>query len=787
MAGTTGARRLQAAQALVALLIALGGITAAGSLARAAPAPAAPPKPMHWSADKTLWDRKTGQVFLRSRAIVRQPGETLTADEIDLDVNTRKLVARGNCVYVTPEATISAEEMRVDMAERRGLVLRGRVQNEKFTMAGEEIERLDARRFRMKWGEYSTCKDCPRSWTFQAERIQVEIEGYAHLQNVVVRISDAPALWFPYLIVPMKTERQSGLLFPKFGASSRNGLRFVQPFFWAINRSADMTVGLGEYSAQGMRAEWEGRYSLGPRSWGQANANYVHDANFPQGPANRWSVMMDQEQALPWGIQQKLKLIEVSDNLYPSVFGPTGDVPDGMMFLESSLMLFKATDHWNAYVEGRRFRNLVNLSSPSPSNLRLFDDSTVQLLPAAGFSTTDHPLLGSWLGERVLWNAKIGAKNFTRTTGAYDYDPSRSATPGEPFQPGVDILRKATRVSLAPALYAPLRIGDVLVLTPSAEYRSYYYSFHDEAPSLTRSYLLFQTSAQMQWEKIYAMDDKDAPRLKHLIRPEVTYSRIPFHSEDRTHPFMRQIERGKQLNRQGYYFDNEDFVPLDTSSQRQNYYMPLGHTVGFRLTNQLIRRHGSDSVPNPSYVKHIDLSLGQSINLLEYTKDDKSLARPLTRFDATLLTEFGQFATYTNYFYYPYYPAVRHKLYTQLSYVFERALHERVLSFDRSLTAYYAYNKLDPLAEDVQGGGQLNFSINDYVLPSARATYSFSKRQFITAGGGLLFQSPSQCWRFSTTIDYRIEQNRVEWGIDLSLNLTGEGFGGVSEIANRAR
>jgi hypothetical protein len=455
------------------------------------------------------------------------------------------------------------------------------------------------------------------------------------------------------------------------------------------------------------------------------------------------------------------------------------------MFLESSLLFSRTTDDWTAYLEGRRYRNLVNQTTAAPANQRAFDDNVVQLLPAAGFATADRPFLGSWLNERVLWNVRANVKNFTRTTTAYDYDPSRGASVGDTFIPGTDILRKATRLTVAPALYAPVRVGDVLMLTPSAEYREYFYSFHNEVPNLSRSYALLQLSAQMQWERVYEMDNPDAPRLKHLIRPELTYSRIPFYSEDQTHPFYQQIAHGKALNLNGYYFDNEDFVPLNTNTQTQAYYIPLGHTLSYGVTSQLIRRIGRDGSPAPGYLKNVDFSAGQSLNILEYAKDDKSEARPFTRFFSSLSTEFGPFTTLSHYYYYPYYAGVRHVFDVSGTYILERGLHERVLTFDRSLTLSYAYNKLDPTAENVQGGGQLNFSINDYILPSARAQYSFTQRQILTAGGGVLFQSPSQCWRFSTTIDYKVQENTVVWGVDLSLNLTGEGFGGVSDLAAR--
>jgi hypothetical protein len=65
--------------------------------------------------------------------------------------------------------------------------------------------------------------------------------------------------------------------------------------------------------------------------------------------------------------------------------------------------------------------------------------------------------------------------------------------------------------------------------------------------------------------------------------------------------------------------------------------------------------------------------------------------------------------------------------------------------------------------------------------------------QFLAATGGLLFQSPSQCWRATITAGYTLSnqlaanQSGFSFGFDMSLNLTGTGFGGITEAANNVQ
>jgi hypothetical protein len=44
-------------------------------------------------------------------------------------------------------------------------------------------------------------------------------------------------------------------------------------------------------------------------------------------------------------------------------------------------------------------------------------------------------------------------------------------------------------------------------------------------------------------------------------------------------------------------------------------------------------------------------------------------------------------------------------------------------------------------------------------------------------GGAMTFQSPAQCYKFGVSVDYSIQNNNLSFGFDISLNITGNGFG----------
>ena len=495
------------------------------------------PFAMHWSGDKTIWDRKNNRVELYGHAALHQPGESLTADMIKLDLTARTVDTEGHCVYIASDTVIYGDEMHFNLDTRSGTIVGGRVSTNNFLLTGERINKLGPGRFQTHRGGYTTCRDCPHAWTLVGNDVDVEFGRYAYMSGVTARVKDTPVMWIPYLIVPLKTQRETGLLFPRLGFTN-DGFTFVQPFFWAINRSVDMTFGLGDWGGRGMRFELEGRYRLGERSQGQANLYFLNDEKFA-AQQRRWGLNVQQSQDLPFGIHEKFRIVEVSDNLYPNT---VGDVPGaGEAVIASDLIFSHATNEVSTFVAARRFRNIISpRNTQDPTN---FDSSTVQIYPTAVVSMNDRFLFGTPVAAGV----SLGITNFTRGSSFFDRDPFTLTTEDAPFRPGIDPIRKATRVAITPSLYTTLRPWDVFSIVPSAEYRTFFYSFHNDVPNLSRGYLLFRTDFSTQLERVYETDDPNIPKIKHLIRPVLTYNLIPLvnPSDDATevpsHPFLQQI------------------------------------------------------------------------------------------------------------------------------------------------------------------------------------------------------------------------------------------------------
>ena len=74
-----------------------------------------------------------------------------------------------------------------------------------------------------------------------AEQAVVEIDGYAQLFHSTFDVKNTGIFYSPFMVLPAKTTRQSGLLPPDYGISDKRGFYYTQPYFWAIDESHDMT------------------------------------------------------------------------------------------------------------------------------------------------------------------------------------------------------------------------------------------------------------------------------------------------------------------------------------------------------------------------------------------------------------------------------------------------------------------------------------------------------------------------------------------------------------------
>ena len=104
----------------------------------------------------------------------------------------------------------------------------------------------------MYHGTITSCALPRPKWTFGAEKIDVVAGAGAKMYHSDFRLLGLPVFYFPFMTHSVENlGRQSGFLLPVLGQSNKKGFILGDSFYWAVNRSTDLTVGTEYFSARG--------------------------------------------------------------------------------------------------------------------------------------------------------------------------------------------------------------------------------------------------------------------------------------------------------------------------------------------------------------------------------------------------------------------------------------------------------------------------------------------------------------------------------------------------------
>ena len=151
--------------------------------------------------------------------------------------------------------------------------------------AGEIVEKIGPRKYRITKGGFTTCVQPTPRWQLSADTVVLNIEHYTFLRNAVFNVKGVPLLYTPIIYYPTKKDdRATGILIPTIGSTSLRGESIHDAFFWVINRSQDATLLHDWFSKTGQGYGSEYRYNFGALSTGYLRAYTLreHGADYAQ-------------------------------------------------------------------------------------------------------------------------------------------------------------------------------------------------------------------------------------------------------------------------------------------------------------------------------------------------------------------------------------------------------------------------------------------------------------------------------------------------------------------------
>ena len=248
-------------------------------------------------------------------------------DDLFYDQETERIRAEGPIVLMRGNEVLRGSGLELDLATETASIfdVEGNLGTDYF-FTGTVVHKLSEERFTILDAQFTACEaedgKVP-DWSFRAKRVDVNASGYAKTRGASFRVKNAPVVYLPYMLWPVKSSRVSGFLMPKPGFSTRRGPSLGIAYFWAINRSYDATFNVDLYA--GAPAGAESAFSE-ESFWGLGTEFRYHPTEGTEGTFDgyliddvergeqRWRVRWNHvSNDLPGGFRGVVQVEDVSD------------------------------------------------------------------------------------------------------------------------------------------------------------------------------------------------------------------------------------------------------------------------------------------------------------------------------------------------------------------------------------------------------------------------------------------------------------------------------------------
>lgn len=201
-------------------------------------------------ADNIYVDDAQNSVIAEGNVEANYEGRILRADRLTYDRNRDRVRAVGNVVIIDVDGTETyATEIETDsnLADGYAIGFSTRTAEGGVAVAESAVSTADGFSALEKI-VYTSCEVCDEddrpTWALRARRAVINQETQMmSYRDAVVEIAGIPVLYLPYFAHPDPgSERRSGLLPPDFGTSSKLGVFYQQPYYWAISPYSDLTL-----------------------------------------------------------------------------------------------------------------------------------------------------------------------------------------------------------------------------------------------------------------------------------------------------------------------------------------------------------------------------------------------------------------------------------------------------------------------------------------------------------------------------------------------------------------
>lgn len=449
---------------------------------------------IHVLSDKAYRKTRTNQFEAVGNVVITHLSKAIYGEKASLSFNTGEVKVIGNVRYVGPTMTMYGTELFFNFKTNFLSIKNARIISDNYTVLGKTISRINQNTLIAEDAEYTTCKDCPESWSIFGKRVHITLGQYVRIKHAFIKVRGVILMYVPYIILPIKKNRETGLLFPKFGISLEEGARFQQPWFWAISDYNDLTLTPSIFGKRGWGNELQYRQNIGDKKWFEFNSIQVIDRIYQPDKRNLdisgkhfIRHFSDYEHHFSFGNNfthhfkyydaRDLDVVRDYDFYTDSKLEGSELGGGGFLGYRNSLLNFNVESYYN--------KNLI------VDNSKEFDQSYVQILPKLSLSIVPIPILNTSIFP------------FTHFSMGFDSDVTVFK---QNHYEKINFIRNATRTNLNPYLNWNLgNIGPVGIKTKmSLDYQQYRFS-QEDAKTFSKRGFVYETEFKTEIQKVFGL------------------------------------------------------------------------------------------------------------------------------------------------------------------------------------------------------------------------------------------------------------------------------------------
>ena len=558
-----------------------------------------PPK-YHMTFDK-LTTLSPGVYVAEGNVRFEEGDMLLTADSLTYDSEKGTLWATGRVAVDWGDFTVSGSELHYDMKAGTGDVrdAYGVQRDGDFTVYGPVLRKTGEGWYDVDDGTFTSCAAAVPPWSMEMSHGRFHVDHYAYLNNPRFHVRQAPVLYLPYLVWPIKPERSTGFLIPEIGSSSTKGFTVDSAFFIAPSDWWDDTVYLDWYEKLGWGVGEEFRYVPSENAYGWFHGYYIKQKTDDR---KRWDFTWTHLQNLGKGWTFTADINLLSDIDFPREF--QRDYTKGTVSGTDSRVFL--TRNWGPYALNLRLERRRQYFTEG-------QDLIQSALPEVDFRSSLQPLFAGFYGG-------------FETSAAYLHKEWGDTQTGGPTKHSVSY----GRLDLHPFAERPFHPVPWLDVSPRLELRATGYgeSLNPdtgtyEGGSLLRAYT--RASVNLSGPRLYRRFESGN---KHVIEPYLAYTfstkdsaafRLPVYDEVDTVPLDQNAVRVGVRNR--LYTKKGDLLLDADLYQSHSFSTPLSWLNGQTSQNSpvtlLLRAW-------PAARWNADLRL--RFNVISHEMDSESLA-----------------------------------------------------------------------------------------------------------------------------------------------------------------